>query len=191
MAIAIVKTAERTKPFTYADYLNLPDDGKRYEIIDGELYMVPAPTLDHQRAAGTFHAIIWHFLEENPIGEVFPAPTDVIFSELSVVQPDVVFVSKEKSDILTRENIQGSPSLVIEVLSPGTERRDRTEKLETYARYGVQEYWMASEENETVEVWRRKGNKLEFHVLHDRTQTLTTPLLPGLEIPLTKIFRNP
>jgi Uma2 family endonuclease len=152
--------------------------------------MVPAPTLDHQRSVRRFLTAIENFLEENPIGEVFPAPTDVILSETGVLQPDVVFVSKEKFDILTRENIQGTPDLVIEVLSAGTEHRDRTEKLEAYALYGVQEYWMASEEQETVEVWRRKDNELEFHGLFDRKQTLTTPLLPGLEISLDRIFRK-
>jgi Uma2 family endonuclease len=190
MAITIVDTAKRLEVFTYEDYLQLPDDGKRYEIIDGELYMVPAPTTDHQSTVGNLFGTIWYFLQHNPIGKVFPAPTDVIFSEINVLQPDIVFVSKEKFDILTRENIQGAPDLVIEVLSPGTEHRDRTEKLATYAQFGVLEYWMVSEEGETVEVWRRKGNKLMFHALLDRAQTLTTPLLPGLEIPLERIFRK-
>jgi Uma2 family endonuclease len=188
MAIAIVTTPERTKPFTYADYLNLPDDGKRYEIIDGELYMVPAPTLDHQRSVREFLFVLTDFFKKHPIGEVFPAPTDVIFSEINVLQPDIVVVLKEKFDILTRENIRGTPDLVLEVLSPGTEKRDRTEKLEKYARFGVQEYWMVNEDNETVEIWRRRGNELVFHALVDRTQTLTTPLLSGLEIPLEEIF---
>jgi len=91
-------------------------------------------------------------------------------------------------DILTRENIQGAPDLVIEVLSPGTEKRDRTVKLKTYSKFGVLEYWMASEEKKTVEVWRRKGKKLVFYALFDKTQMLTTPLLPGLEIHLNEIF---
>jgi Uma2 family endonuclease len=190
MAVAIVATSKRLEAFTYEDYLQLPDNGKRYEIIDGELYMSPAPTTGHQRIVGRFHLAIGNFLEENPIGEVFFAPTDVILSEIDILQPDVVFISKEKFERLARENIQGAPDLMIEVLSPGTENRDRTIKLKAYSKFGVQEYWMASEKKETGEVWRRKGKKLVFHALLDRTQILTTSLLPGLEIPLERIFRK-
>ena len=190
MAIAIVQTNKREKLYTYADYVKLPDDGKRYEIIDGELYMSPAPTTGHQRIVGRFHLAIGNFLEENPIGEVFPAPTDIILSDIDVLQPDIVFISKEKFDRLKGENIQGAPDLVIEVLSPYTEKRDRTVKLKAYTKYGVLEYLMANQEQETLEVWRRKGKKLVFHALLDKTQTFTTPLLPGLEISLEKIFRK-
>jgi Uma2 family endonuclease len=190
MAIAIVDIPDRLKVFTYEDYLNLPDNGKRYEIIDGELYMAPAPTLGHQDTIGEFHFTIKSFLETNPIGKIYLAPTDIIFSDIDVMQPDLIFVSKEKFDILTRENIQGAPDLVIEVLSPGTEKRDRTIKLKAYSKFGVSEYWMASNEKATVEVWRRRGKKLDFHAVLGKTQTLATPLLPGLEISLEKIFRQ-
>jgi len=190
MAIAIVNIPERLEVFTYEDYLQLPDNGKRYEIINGELYMVPAPTLGHQDTIGEFHFTIKSFLKINPIGKIYLAPTDIIFSEIDVLQPDLIFVSKEKFDILTGANIQGAPDLVIEVLSPGTEKRDRTIKLKAYSKFGVLEYWMANDVTETVEVWRRNGKKLVFHALLDRTQTLTTPLLPGLEIALEKIFQK-
>jgi Uma2 family endonuclease len=190
MAIAIVDIPDRLKVFTYEDYLNLPDNGKRYEIINGELYMAPAPTLDHQDTIGEFYLTIGNFLKTNPIGKIYLAPTDIIFSDIDVMQPDLIFVSKEKFDILTRENIQGAPDLVIEVLSPGTEKRDRTIKLKAYSKFGVSEYWMASDEKATVEVWRRRGKKLEFHAVLGRAQTLATPLLPGLEISLEKIFQQ-
>jgi len=190
MAIAIVDIPERLEVFTYEDYLNLPDNGKRYEIINGELYMVPAPTLGHQDTIGEFHLTMGLFLRTNPIGKIYLAPTDIIFSEIDVLQPDLIFVSKEKFDILTRENIQGAPDLVIEVLSPGTEKRDRTIKLKAYSKFGVQEYWMANDIKAIVEVWRRRGKKLVLHTVLDRTQTLTTPLLPGLEISLEKIFQS-
>jgi len=190
MAIAIVDLPDRREVFTYEDYLNLPDNGKRYEIINGELYMVPAPSLSHQRTIRRFLNAFENFLEENPLGEIFPAPTDVIFAGIEILQPDLVFISTEKFEILTRENIQGAPDLVIEVLSPRTEKRDRTLKLKVYSKFGVREYWMANHEKATVEIWRRKGKKLVFHALLDRTQTLTTPLLPGLGIALEKIFQK-
>lgn len=190
MAIAIVDIPERLEVFTYEDYLNLPDNGKRYEIINGELYMVPAPTLGHQDTIGEFYFTIKSFIQTNPLGKIYLAPTDIVFSEIDILQPDLIFVAKEKFDILTRENIQGAPDLVIEVLSPGTEKRDRSIKLKTYSKFGVQEYWMANDETATVEVWQRNGDKLVFHKLLDKTQILTTPLLPGLEIALEKIFQK-
>jgi Uma2 family endonuclease len=190
MAIAIVDIPNRLEVFTYEDYKNLPDNGKRYEIINGELYMVPAPTLGHQDTIGEFYFTIKSFLQTNPLGKIYLAPTDIVFSEIDVLQPDLIFVSKGKFDILTRENIQGAPDLVIEVLSPGTEKRDRTIKLKAYSKFGVKEYWMANDERETAEIWRRKGKKLDYHATLDRTQTLITPLLPRLEISLERIFRK-
>lgn len=190
MAIAIVDIPERLEVFTYEDYIQLPDDGKRYEIINGELYMIPAPSLGHQRTIRRLLYAIENFLQDNPLGEVFPAPTDVIFSDINILQPDLVFIGKEKFAILTRENIQGAPDLVIEVLSASTEKRDRKLKLNIYSKFGVPEYWMANHDRATVEIWRRKGRKLVFHAVLEKTQTLTTPLLPGLKIALEKIFQK-
>ncbi len=181
---------EVAKLYTYADYLKLPDDGIRYEIINGELIMSPAPTLGHQSTAGNLFGYIWAFLQKHPRGEVYPAPTDVILSEIAILQPDIVFITRERSDILTRENIQGAPDLVIEVLSRGTEKRDREEKLAQYSRFEVQEYWMVDHEQQRVEVWRREGGELSFHKRLEQNQILTTPLLPGLKIRLAKIFRQ-
>ena len=190
MAIALVDIPDRLEVYTYEDYLNFPDDGKRYEIIDGELFVSPAPKTPHQKITGNFFGTIWYFLQQNPLGEIYSAPTDVILSEINVLQPDVLFFSKRKRDILTRDNIQGAPDLVIEVFSPSSEKRDRTVKLKAYSKFGVLEYWMASEKKKTVEVWRRKGDKLVYHAIFEKTQTLTTPLLPGLEIALGKIFQK-
>ncbi len=186
---ASLSTVPRRRVYTYQDYLALPDDGRRYEIIKGEIYMSPAPNLEHQRVSGNLFGTIWTYLQTHPVGEVYSAPADVILSDIDVLQPDLIFISKENFDCLTRAHVQGAPDLVVEVLSPGTEKRDRTLKLQKYSEFGAQEYWMANEEKATVEIWRRQGGKLAFHALLDRTQILTTPLLPGLEISLEKIFK--
>lgn len=176
------------KLYTYADYLKLPDDGIRYEIINGEVVMSPAPTVGHQRTLREFLIAIGNFLKRHPLGEVLPAPTDVILSDINILQPDLVLVLREKYDIFTRENIQGAPDLAIEVLSRGTEKRDRIEKLRAYERFGVREYWMVNHEQEWVEVWRSVRGKFVLHKRFERRQILTTPLLPGLKIRLTQIF---
>ncbi len=181
---------EVAKLYTYADYLKLPDDGIRYEIINGELFMSPAPTVGHQRTLREFLYALTSFLKKKPLGEVLPAPTDVILSDVNILQPDIVLVLREKYDIFTRENIQGAPDLVIEVLSRGTEKRDREKKLAQYSRFEVQEYWMVNHEQQWVEVWRREGGELVFHKRLEQNQIVTTPLLPGLKIRLAKIFRQ-
>jgi Uma2 family endonuclease len=190
MAIGIGDILDRFKGYTYEDYINLPDDGKRYEIIDGELYLLPTPNLPHQSILGNLFCMIAGFLKEKEYGEIFLSPLDVVFSNINIIQPDLIFVAKENFNIIRPENIRGTPDLLIEILSTKTEKRDRTIKLKTYSKFGVQEYWMVHEEKETVEVWRRKDDQLNFHSLLDRTQTLTTPLLPGLEISLEKIFQE-
>ncbi|MGH7491037.1 MAG: Uma2 family endonuclease [bacterium] len=186
MSVDLATTPRRI--LTYQDYLQLPEDTKRYEIIEGELYMSPAPNVRHQIIITNLLGMIWSFLQDHPIGRIFPAPTDVLLSDVDILQPDLVFLSNEKFDRLTRANIQGAPDLVVEVFSPGTEKRDRTLKLKKYSEFGVGEYWMVSEENATLEVWRRQEDKLVFHSLLEGQQALTTPLMPGLEILLQKLF---
>ena len=176
------------KLYTYADYLQLPEDGVRYEILNGELLMSPAPNLGHQKTLGNLYVAIDSFLKKHPLGEIYLAPTDVLLSEVTVLQTDIVFIMRERFDILTRENIQGAPDLVVEVLSLGTEKRDREGKLAQYSRFGVQEYWMVDHEKQWVEVWRRAEDELCLHQRLAQPQILTTPLLPGLKIRLAKIF---
>ena len=128
--------------FTYEDYKHTPED-KRYELLDGELIMVLAPRTAHQRTSRDILIPINTFVAENDLGEVFIAPCDVVLSETDVVQPDLLFVSKERSHIINEDNIRGAPDLVIEILSPSTAQRDRTLKRTLYALHGVPEYWQA------------------------------------------------
>ena len=127
---------------TYEDFCCLPNDGKRYEIIDGELFVTPSPFRPHQRAVTRLTSYLSVFVREKDIGEVFVAPFDVVFSRFDVVEPDLLYVSKGRLSVLTEKNVQGAPDLVVEVLSPSTAETDRTIKLKLYARYGVQEHWI-------------------------------------------------
>ncbi|MFQ5633423.1 MAG: Uma2 family endonuclease [bacterium] len=176
--------------FTYEDYLELPDDGRRHEIIDGELFMSTAPTPNHQKIVFNLLGAFFNYLKEHPVGKVFPAPVEVFFSETNIVQPDIVFVSNERTNIIKPAQIQGAPDLVVEVLSPGTEKRDRTVKMKMYAKFGVREYWMAKEETGVVEVLRLKKGRLDPEVSgrYGKSQKLTSPLFPGLEISVHDIF---
>ena len=185
-----MKTA-RLKEWTYEEFMALPEGGPvRYEIIDGDLCMTPAPSPRHQEISKNLLFEIERFLRTNPLGKVYASPVDVVFSQEppQVVEPDLVFVATEHLSLITEKNLQGVPDLLVEILSPTTSLRDRREKLALYERFGVPEYWIVNPERPTVQVFRLSGGRyaeaLEFG-LGDR---LETPLLPGLSIPLSDVF---
>ena len=178
----------QSEKLTYQDYLNTPDD-VRYELIDGELIvMEPAPTTPHQSVSINLSALLWPFVRRHGLGKVFHAPTDVYLSETNVVQPDVLFVSAARTAIITERNVHGAPDLVVEIASPSTGQRDRGVKLELYARYGVTEYWLADPAAETIETLRLEDGEFVATGRYGRTDTFTTPLLPGLAIDLAEVF---
>ena len=185
-------TTVRPKEWTYEEFMALPEGGPlRYEIIDGELTMTPAPNTRHQEISGNLFRIISTFLHGNPgSGKVFSAPTDVILSHdpLRAVEPDLVFVSKDRLSLIGEKNIEGAPDLLVEILSEGTEKRDRREKFALYERSGVPEYWIVDPDTNTVQVFRLSGNTYQSPAEFRRQDVLASPLLPGLSIPLSEVF---
>ncbi len=180
----------RTK-LTYEDFLQLPDDGKRHEIIDGVHYVTPSPVPRHQLVLGNLYYLIKEFLRQNDLGEVFLSPLDVIFSDFDVVEPDLIYLSRDRWSVLTEANLRGAPDLVVEILSPGTEGRDRGVKQKLYEGSEVSEYWIVDPEADTIEVLRRGpggGFDPAAELSRAAGDRLTTPLLPGLEIPLAEVF---
>ena len=185
-----MKTA-RLKEWTYEEFMALPEGGPvRYEIIDGDLCMTPSPVTRHQKISGNLFEIIRHFLRTNPLGEIFAAPYDVVFSQKppQVVVPDLVFVAAEHLSLITEKNLQGVPDLLVEILSPTTSLRDRRAKLALYERFGVPEYWIVDPERNTVQVFRLSGGKYPDSLEFQKDERLETPLLPGLSIPLSEVF---
>jgi Uma2 family endonuclease len=183
--------AERPTRLTYDDLARFPDDGKRREIIDGELFVTPSPFTRHQQIVGNLYWLIRSFLEEHPVGHVYLAPLDVVFTKYDVVEPDLLFVSNERREVITVKNLQGAPDLVIEVLSEGTRRTDEIRKRRLYDERGVAEYWIVDPEVETVKVYRRGGEAFaRVAELSNEIpgEVLTTPLLPALSIPLRRLF---
>jgi Uma2 family endonuclease len=188
-----VKPATAGMKLTYDDFLLFPDDGKRHEIIDGEHYVTPSPNLRHQTIVGALHLLIATYLEAHPIGRIFLSPLDVIFTDLDVVEPDLLYVSHDRDDALTGTHVRGVPELVIEIASKGTRKRDETTKRRLYERVGVSEYWIVDPEIEVVRVYRREGEGTfarPAELSRDAGDVLTTTLLPGLELPLARIFRD-
>ena len=178
------------RKLTYDDYALIPEDGQRHEILDGEHYVSPAPSTEHQGSSSNLHVELGFFVRKHRLGKLFSAPTDVVLSPYDVVQPDLLFISNERLGIVTQANVQGAPDLVVEILSSKTRRRDDGVKRASYERYGVLEYWMLDPARMTARVHRRLGNRLRLVAELSATagDALTTPLLPGLEIPLTNVF---
>lgn len=180
--------ATTVRKLTYADYEKMPTDGFRHEIIEGEEYMTPAPSLDHQTAVVNLSRILSNHVVSRKLGRVFVAPTDVLISEHDIVEPDVLFVSESRRSILTEKNIKGAPDLVIEVLSPSTAAEDRGPKLALYDRSGVREYWIVDLGGHTLEL-REFGSPRRTRV-YNEGQSFESVLLPGLTIQLAEIFSS-
>jgi Uma2 family endonuclease len=175
------------KKFTYEDYLKTPED-ERYELIEGELLMTPSPIPKHQRISRELEFEMMKFVKANDLGEIFYAPCDVYLDNENVVQPDILFISKERLNIIGEKNIQGAPDLVIEIISESTAYRDLVQKKKLYGKFGVKEYWIVIPGEELVEVYILKDNTFMFHKTYGKGDTVESPYLKKLKIELKGIF---
>ena len=179
--------------FTYEDFVHFPNDGRRHELIDGEHYVTPSPNTKHQRISMKLALAFGRYLEHHSIGEIFSAPFDVVFSALDVVEPDLLYISRERWQILTDQHVRGAPDLAVEILSPGTRTTDEIKKRNLYERFGVREYWVVDPELDEIKVYRRVEDAFarvaELSVTHE--DVLTTPLLPDFSVSLVDVFSSP
>jgi Uma2 family endonuclease len=182
--------ATQTKLVTYDDYLTLPDDGNQYEVIGGELIMAASPITKHERISRKLLIRLDNYIEKYNIGEVFDAPFDVVLSMTDVVQPDLMYISKERSHIITEKNIVEAPDLVVEIISNRTKVRDQTTKKTLYEEHGVKEYWLVYPNEEKVEQFILKDEELELKQTFKQSDTLSCATIEGFTLPLNKIFEN-
>jgi Uma2 family endonuclease len=175
-------------PMTYATYCLLPDDGNRYQVLEGELTVSPAPRLLHQDIVLQLALLLSGYVKAHHLGKVYVAPVDVILGPTTVVQPDVLFVRSEHREIVTDQNIQGPPDLCVEVLSPGTESIDREHKNVLYARYGVPEYWIVDPMRQTVSVYTLEQGRFAFRGEMSGDDLVTSSIVVGLELRADSIF---
>ena len=188
---AMPSSAERRR-LTYDDFLLFPDDGQRHELIDGEHYVTPCPNTRHQELTGRLHLALGNYLATRRyLGRVFFAPFDIIFTKFDVVEPDLVFIGGDQLDILTEQNVQGPPALVVEIQSPSTRRRDETLKRQLFERGGVREYWLVDPDHNTIRVFRRSASgELSLVADLDAHAELTSPLFPDFTLPLSECFAD-
>ncbi len=180
-------TREPKAKLTHEDYAKTPE-GERWELIDGELVMPPSPKEAHQSVQGSLGAPMFLFAREHDLGRVYFSPFDVALSEHDTVQPDLLFVSKERVHIITEDNVQGAPDLVVEIRSPSTARQDWTVKRELYARHGVREYWVVDPEAGTVAALLLDGGELKVVGVYGEGDTLTSTTMEGFAVALSDIF---
>jgi Uma2 family endonuclease len=176
---------------TINDLDAMPEDGNRYEIIEGELFVSRAPSLIHQVIVKNLIAYIQRHLDHNPTGFVVPGP-GVIFSDFSGVIPDIVFITNERrGEIATGERITGAPDLVIEIVSPGpeNEKRDRIAKRQLYGKYGVKEYWVVDPYKRIIEVYYLEGRTLKLHATHAEQDEIVSCVLPRFTCIVESIFQ--
>ena len=195
---------KRTKirKYSYSDYVKIPDDGKRLEILNGELIMSPSPIAVHQRVIKKLTIQLDNIVEDNNLGEVFIAPFDVILDKYNIVQPDIFFISTENQNIVTEKNITdknitGSPDLVIEVLSPSTAYNDLVTKKEIYEQFGVKEYWIIDPEKQWMEIYSLKKKSsaedaMKYSIFQriEKHGKINSEIIPHLEVEFQKFFEG-
>ena len=186
MAVA-VKEKPKEKVWTYEDYLRLEDD-KRYEVINGRLREMPTPTTEHQRILGKIYKTVDGFVERVKSGEVLISPVDVVLSTATVVQPDLLFVSKERLGMI-KDRIFGPPDLVVEIVSPTSYVRDRYEKFRLYEKYGIREYWIVLPGEKVIEVWCLKDGKYVLHSVAADRGEVESCVLKGLKVKVEEVIK--
>ena len=173
---------------TFEEFRQFPIDGKRYELVRGEVHVTPAPATRHQAIVQNLSGNLWPFVIKNRLGEVWTAPLDVRLSEDTALQPDLIFVSNARAGIIQEDWIAGAPDLVVEVSSPSTAAYDRARKLPIYADSGVSEFWLIDSQAKTVEVLKLQGKKYFVDATLAGEQVLTSNLFPGWQLPLRDLF---
>jgi Uma2 family endonuclease len=180
-------SAPASAPFTYRDYARLRDD-RRYEVIEGKLYLTPSPRTWHQRVCLDLTVALREHVLADALGEVLIAPCDVVLSDTNVFQPDILFVRKDRASIIEEKYVSAAPDLVVEILSPGTKARDRKLKLPVYARFGVREMWIVDVNVRAIEVFPNIGTRFGPPSRFGPGHILRSVVLPKLRIALDAIF---
>ena len=184
----VLMGTEVSTKVTFEEFRQFPVDGKRYELVRGEVHVTPAPATRHQFTVQNLAGSLGPHVIKNNLGEVLTAPLDVRLGEDTVFEPDLIFISNARAGIIQEDWIAGAPDLVVEVLSPSTAGYDRATKLPMYAESGVSEFWIIDSQAKTVEVLKLQGKKYFMDATLAGDQILTSDLFPGWQLPLRDLF---
>ncbi len=174
--------------WTYEDYRRLPDDGWIYEVIEGELYTSPPPIPIHQENSGNLLVAFHDYAKKHNAGKVYDAPIEVILADwANPVQPDIVFITKERLHIIKRSRIEGAPDIIVEVLSPSNWITDRREKFQAYAKAGVREYWLVNPWARVIELFVLRDQRYELIGKYGVGEIVRSEVLSGFEVKVEEI----
>jgi len=173
---------------TYTDILSLGESHQRMELFDGDFVMSAMPSPLHQFVAINLGSLIHQYVREKKIGRVY-ASVDVYLSEVVVLQPDICFLSGERSFINDGKKFNGAPDLVVEILSETTEQRDRTFKFREYARGGAKEYWLVSPDKKQIEVYQNSARGFQLVKIFTGGETLNSPIFPDINLSVEQVFQ--
>jgi Uma2 family endonuclease len=180
------------RPFTYQDYLQLPEEpGYHFEVLDGVLVKEPSPNVMHQRVSRRLQRLLEdYFWQVDAEGELFDAPLDVTFRDITVVQPDLVYVSGADQGIVKDTRLDGPPTLLVEVLSPSSRRRDRLQKLRIYQEARIAHYWLVNPDEKTLECFSLGGDAYTLVASGMDEEVVEPPDFPGLSVPLKQLWQG-
>ena len=173
--------------YTYEDYEKLPE-GAPYQLIGGKLVITPSPIPYRQELSRELGFKLFTFVKKNDLGHVYYAPLDVYFSETDVYQPDILFIHKKREKIIGKTKIEGSPDIVIEILSPSTAYYDLRKKFRIYEKFGVKEYWIVDPELKRIEVYENENSKYKIFSEAENEGSVSSAVLKGFEVELTELF---
>jgi Uma2 family endonuclease len=174
---------------TYEDYAALPDDGKRYELHEGELSVTPAPGRRHQTVLGRLFVLLTLHVQAAGRGEVFVSPFDVIMSDITVVEPDIIYVDDSRHERVSERGVEGSPTLAIEIISPDSVRTDRRRKFALYATHDVTWYWIVDPEARTIEAYRLEAGAYRLDAKLEGMESRALPPFPDLPLDPAVVWR--
>ncbi|WP_127583640.1 Uma2 family endonuclease [Paenibacillus koleovorans] len=181
----------REQPVSYETYAAMPDDGNRYEVVDGKLeLMSPGPVFAHQSVSGELEFLLKNSCRSDYV--ICDAPLDLILSDTDIRQPDLMMIHRSRLSILTRRGVEGAPDLVVEILSPGSRKRDKVGKARTYAKYGVPEYWIVDPDAVTLERYLLQEGKAMFELedLFEENDTVASDKLPCVSFCVKELFAD-
>jgi len=180
------RSAER-QPFTVSALFELAD-GRRYEIYDGGVYMVPPPSLGHQYTSGQLHFVLMRHIQAHGLGRLFAAPVGLILDETNYVEPDLIFVASGRESVLTPRGVEGVPDLVVEILSPSTHKRDLGLKTRLYEQFGVPHCWIVDPDAKRLSALTRQAGQYVTAIERGEDETFEPTLFPGLSIEIAPLF---
>jgi Uma2 family endonuclease len=183
-------TAVLDKKITIEEYLAREDfeEGFYYELIEGEIVKKSAPAPRHQNASNNLAFALNQFIRANNLGKIYTAPIDVFFDDFNALEPDIIFIAKERLSIVTENGIEGIPDLVVEILSPGTAHDDRGRKLKVYRRTGVREYWIVDPRSQTIEVYVLLEGEFELTSFATEAGEVQSQVLAGFKTTVAEVF---